>query len=171
MSKLPTSRSPQSSSEQSWGGDASTAVPRLLDVPARTRLRRPGDEMRSPRGSIRQRGRESWELSARGAPTAFGGVVRGRVGLRPRRRRAVQRRSIALLRPAGGTRWARAGPAPRPAARLRDAAARAGVHPKIVSEALGHASVGITLDVYSHVLPSMSKAAADADAIEAVFGE
>jgi integrase len=44
----------------------------------------------------------------------------------------------------------------------------AGVHPKVVSEALGHASVSITLDTYSHVLPSMSKTAADA--IEAVFG-
>ena len=30
----------------------------------------------------------------------------------------------------------------------------AGVHPKVVSERLGHASVGITLDLYSHVLPS-----------------
>ena len=45
----------------------------------------------------------------------------------------------------------------------------ANVHPKIVSETLGHASVGITLDVYSHVLPSMSRTAADA--IEAVLGE
>jgi hypothetical protein len=38
---------------------------------------------------------------------------------------------------------------------------------RVVSEA--HASVGITLDVYSHVLPSMSRTAADA--IEAVLGE
>jgi len=30
-----------------------------------------------------------------------------------------------------------------------------GVHPKVVSERLGHASVGITLDTYSHVLPTM----------------
>jgi integrase len=30
-----------------------------------------------------------------------------------------------------------------------------GVHPKIVSERLGHSSIGITLDTYSHVLPSM----------------
>lgn len=37
-----------------------------------------------------------------------------------------------------------------------------GVHPKIVSERLGHASIGITLDVYSHVLPSMQQDAADA---------
>jgi integrase len=37
----------------------------------------------------------------------------------------------------------------------------AGVHPKIVSERLGHASIVITLDVYSHVLPSMQQTAAD----------
>lgn len=37
-----------------------------------------------------------------------------------------------------------------------------GVHPKIVSERLGHASVGITLDIYSHVLPSMQAEAAEA---------
>lgn len=34
------------------------------------------------------------------------------------------------------------------------------VHPKIVSERLGHATVGITLDVYSHVLPTMQEEAA-----------
>ncbi len=37
-----------------------------------------------------------------------------------------------------------------------------GVHPKVVSERLGHASVGITLDTYSHVLPSMQTEAARA---------
>jgi integrase len=37
-----------------------------------------------------------------------------------------------------------------------------GVHPKIVSERLGHASIGITLDLYSHVLPSMQEDAARA---------
>jgi integrase len=37
-----------------------------------------------------------------------------------------------------------------------------GVHPKIVSERLGHASIGITLDTYSHVLPSMQTEAAQA---------
>ena len=39
---------------------------------------------------------------------------------------------------------------------------RAGVHPKVVSERLGHASVGITLDTYSHVLPDMQADAAEA---------
>lgn len=37
----------------------------------------------------------------------------------------------------------------------------AGVHPKVVSERLGHATVSITLDVYSHVLPNMQKEASD----------
>jgi integrase len=35
-----------------------------------------------------------------------------------------------------------------------------GVHPKVVSERLGHSTVGITLDVYSHVLPGMQEEAA-----------
>src|SRR5690606_620189 len=35
-----------------------------------------------------------------------------------------------------------------------------GVHPKVVSERLGHSSIGITLDTYSHVLPSLQDAAA-----------
>ncbi len=37
-----------------------------------------------------------------------------------------------------------------------------GVHPKVVSERLGHASVAITLDTYSHVLPGLQAAAAEA---------
>jgi len=36
------------------------------------------------------------------------------------------------------------------------------VHPKIVQELLGHASVAITLDTYSHMLPGMGGEAADA---------
>ncbi len=35
----------------------------------------------------------------------------------------------------------------------------AGEHPKVVSERLGHASITLTLDVYSHVLPTMQEAA------------
>jgi len=35
-----------------------------------------------------------------------------------------------------------------------------GVHPKVVSERLGHASVVITLDTYSHVLPGLQEEAA-----------
>ncbi len=39
---------------------------------------------------------------------------------------------------------------------------RAGVHPKVMSERLGHATVGVTLDLYSHVTPSLDRDAADA---------
>jgi integrase len=38
----------------------------------------------------------------------------------------------------------------------------AGIHPKIASERLGHSKVGITLDLYSHVLPGMQAEAAAA---------
>jgi integrase len=37
---------------------------------------------------------------------------------------------------------------------------RQGIHPKVVSERLGHSTVGITLDTYSHVLPDMQEEAA-----------
>lgn len=36
------------------------------------------------------------------------------------------------------------------------------VNPKVVSEMLGHASIAITLDTYSHVLPAMQESAARA---------
>jgi integrase len=36
---------------------------------------------------------------------------------------------------------------------------RNGMHPKVASERLGHASVGITLDLYSHVTPTMQREA------------
>ncbi len=38
---------------------------------------------------------------------------------------------------------------------------KAGVHPKIVSERLGHAKISITLDIYSHILPGLQEAAAE----------
>ncbi len=38
---------------------------------------------------------------------------------------------------------------------------RAGVHPKVVSERLGHSSVAFTLDTYAHVMPGMQPEAAE----------
>ena len=35
-----------------------------------------------------------------------------------------------------------------------------GIHPKIVSERLGHSSIAITLDTYSHILPGLQETAA-----------
>ena len=37
-----------------------------------------------------------------------------------------------------------------------------GIHPKIVSEMLGHSSIAMTLDAYSHVIPGLGEAAAGA---------
>jgi integrase len=39
-------------------------------------------------------------------------------------------------------------------------ALQAGVHPKVVSERLGHAKITITLDVYSHAIPALQEDAA-----------
>ena len=36
-----------------------------------------------------------------------------------------------------------------------------GIHPKIVQERLGHASIQMTLDIYSHVTPGLQQAAAE----------
>ena len=51
---------------------------------------------------------------------------------------------------AGGTPWI-------PEASI--ALAR-GVHPKVVQEALGHSTIAVTLDLYSHVIPSLQRDAA-----------
>ncbi len=32
-----------------------------------------------------------------------------------------------------------------------------GVHPKVVQELLGHTQISMTMDIYSHVLPSMQQ--------------
>jgi integrase len=36
------------------------------------------------------------------------------------------------------------------------------VHPKIVQERLGHSSIAITMDIYSHLMPNMQEGAASA---------
>lgn len=55
-----------------------------------------------------------------------------------------------------------------PAIRLHDLrhsyatlALQAGINIKVVSETLGHATVGFTLDVYSHAIPAMQEEAAE----------
>lgn len=59
-------------------------------------------------------------------------------------------------------------PLPLPAITLHDLrhtsaslALAAGVHPKVVSERLGHANISITLDLYSHVIEDMQSEAAE----------
>jgi integrase len=36
----------------------------------------------------------------------------------------------------------------------------AGINPKVVSERLGHSSISVTMDIYSHVIPGMQEEAA-----------
>ncbi len=36
-----------------------------------------------------------------------------------------------------------------------------GVHPKVVQEMLGHSTISVTMDTYSHTLPSMGAEAAE----------
>lgn len=40
-------------------------------------------------------------------------------------------------------------------------ALQAGVHPKVVSERLGHSTVSITLDIYSRAIPALQESAAE----------
>ena len=48
-------------------------------------------------------------------------------------------------------------------------ALQAGIHPKVVSERLGHSTIAITLDIYSHVTPTLQREAADLVA-NVIFG-
>ena len=48
-------------------------------------------------------------------------------------------------------------------------ALQAGVHPKVVSDRLGHATIAVTIDTYSHVAPSLDAGAADTVAAQ-IFG-
>ena len=38
---------------------------------------------------------------------------------------------------------------------------QAGIHPKVVQELLGHATISVTMDTYSHVMPGMQESAAE----------
>jgi integrase len=38
---------------------------------------------------------------------------------------------------------------------------KAGVHPKVVQERLGHASIKVTMDIYSSLLPTMQREAVE----------
>jgi integrase len=38
---------------------------------------------------------------------------------------------------------------------------KGGEHPRVVQEMMGHATINITLDTYSHVLPDMQDKATD----------
>lgn len=75
----------------------------------------------------------------------------------------------SMIRPSAfSKRWqwlvskAKVAPAPFHALRHTHATMllQAGVHPRIVQERLGHSTISVTMDTYSHVLPSMQTEAA-----------
>lgn len=91
-----------------------------------------------------------WRDCGLGFPNTLGGPME--------RRNLLRREFVPLLQRAG-----------LPLIRFHDLRHTAatlllaqGVHPKVASEMLGHSSVGITLDRYSHVTPDMQQEAARA---------
>lgn len=121
----------------------------------------------------RQRAALSLELAA---PTAFVfGDLTGQPQHPERLTRQFQR-SVAQCRAAQVADAQRASGVGRPAdladvvptVRLHDLRhthatllLQQGVSPKVIQERLGHANIAITLDIYSHVLPTMQASAAD----------
>ncbi len=58
-------------------------------------------------------------------------------------------------------RRARRAGLPRPASTTcATLALQAGMHPKVISERLGHSTVAMTLDIYSHAIPALQHNAA-----------
>lgn len=112
-----------------------------------------------------------WRGGLAGAPaTSTRAANRGWAGLGRRSRLAAHRRARWIRAPAVDVvRVAQAiERLDLPRIRLHDLrhthatlALKAGVHPKVVSERLGHAPVGITLDLYSHVVPALTRDAAE----------
>ncbi len=101
---------------------------------------------------------EAPPASARGAPPGGADLARPRPGRqrvgKPFLRNHVTERSFKKLLVCAGLRDIRFHDLRHSAATLLFAA---GVHPKIVQERLGHANIGITMDIYSHVLPNMQR--------------
>lgn len=77
---------------------------------------------------------------------------------KPLRKSNLRRRSFVPLLKRAGIRRVRVHDIRHTAASLM---LLEGVHPKVVQERLGHANIGITLGIYSHVLPRLGKEAAE----------
>ena len=82
----------------------------------------------------------------------------------------ASREDGSLIHPERFSRWfdARVRDAGLPKIRLHDLrhtyatlALQAGVHPKVVQERLGHSSISVTLDTYSHAIPAIESEAAE----------
>jgi integrase len=122
------------------------------------------------RGQIRTSTERAPRPAERGTPTPWRYVGRSRARLREPRRRSIERQNFVhrsfkpLLK--------RAGLPDIHFHALRHTAASSllteGVHPKIVQDWLGHATIGATMDVYSHVTPGLQRDAAER--LDRLFG-
>jgi hypothetical protein len=80
--------------------------------------------------------------------------------LPPRTAGYAPRDALGPVRPSGQARRAPVDPTPRPPALSRLDPVGRGAHPKVVSDMLGHATIALTLDTYSHLIPSLQQEAA-----------
>jgi integrase len=107
-------------------------------------------EQKARQQVLREAAKEAWNDEDFVFTTALGYPIRGN--------HILQRQFAPLLAKAG-----------LPAIRFHDLRHTAatllllrGIHPKVVSEMLGHSTISMTLDIYSHVLPDMQRDAVDA---------
>ena len=114
----------------------------------------------------RHHNRQAVERHEWGPAYTESGLVFTREDGTPVRPDSFSRRFVAMVEAAGV-----------PPIRLHDVrhtyatvALSAGTHPKVVAERLGHATIAITLDTYSHVLPSLQEQAA-ARLAELILGD
>jgi integrase len=103
------------------------------------------------------RAQQGEDQLAEGVVGGAGGLVFARSDGSPTRPDSVSRRFTQLSRGAGV-----------PVIRVHDLrhtyatiALSAGAHPKVVAERLGHSTIAITLDTYSHVLPALEEETAN----------
>jgi integrase len=107
-------------------------------------------EHRSRQSALREAAKEAWQETDFVFTNAIGHPIRGN--------HILQRNFAPLLAKAG-----------LPSIRFHDLRHTAAtllllksIHPKVVSEMLGHSTISMTLDIYSHVLPDMQRDAVDA---------
>ena len=107
-------------------------------------------EQKARQQALREAAKAAWNKEDFVFTTALGHPIRGN--------HILQRQFAPLLAKAG-----------LPSIRFHDLRHTAatllllrGIHPKVVSEMLGHSAISMTLEIYSHVLPDMQRDAVDA---------
>jgi integrase len=103
------------------------------------------------------REKQALERAMLGTPLRDGDLVFSNLGSKPLRPNTITR-AWTMLASRAGVKVIRLHDARHTHASLM---LKQGVHPKIVQERLGHASIQMTLDTYSHVAPGLQQVAAN----------